>query len=53
MVEELTKDEIKKLRRTVRKFLDDKSKSDKEKVEILFLLVAVVGLFWTGIVSFE
>ena len=36
MVEELTKDEIKKIRRTARKFLDDKSKTDEEKVEILF-----------------
>ncbi len=36
MVEELTKDEIKKLRRTARKFLDDKSKNDEEKIEILF-----------------
>ena len=36
MVEELTKDEIKKLRRTARKFLDDKSKTDEEKIEILF-----------------
>ena len=36
MVQELTNDEIKKLRRTARKFLNDKSKSDKEKVEILF-----------------
>ncbi|WP_305513132.1 hypothetical protein [Methanobrevibacter sp. V14] len=44
MVEELTKDEIKKLRRTVRKFLDDKSKSDKEKVEILFF---IGGSCWT------
>ena len=32
----LTKDEIKKLRKTARKFLDDKSKSNKEKVNILF-----------------
>ena len=36
MVEELSKDEIKKLRRTARKFLEDKSISDKEKVDILF-----------------
>ena len=36
MVEELTKDEIKKLRRTARKFLDNKSKTDEEKIEILF-----------------
>lgn len=36
MVEELTKDEIKQLRRTARKFLDNKSKTDEEKVEILF-----------------
>ena len=31
MVEELSKDEIKKLRRTARKFLEDKSISDKKK----------------------
>ena len=36
MVEELSKEEIKKLRRTARKFLEDKSKSDEEKVDILF-----------------
>lgn len=36
MVQELTKDEIKKLRRTARNFLKDKSKSDEEKVNILF-----------------
>ena len=36
MVEKLSKDEIKKLRRTARKFLEDKSISDKEKVDILF-----------------
>lgn len=36
MVEELSKDEIKRLRRTARKFLEDKSISDKEKVDILF-----------------
>ena len=34
--DELTKEEIKKLRRTARKFMDDKSKTDKEKVDILF-----------------
>ena len=36
MVQELTKDEIKKLKKTARKFLDDESKSDEEKVDILF-----------------
>ena len=36
MVKELTKEEIKKLRQTARKFLDDKSKTDEEKIEILF-----------------
>ena len=36
LVLELTKDEFKKLRRSARKFLKDKSKSDKEKVDILF-----------------
>ena len=36
MVQKLTKDEIKKLRRTARKFLKDKSKTNKEKVNILF-----------------
>ena len=36
MVQELTKDEIKNLRKTARKFLNDKSKSDEEKVNILF-----------------
>ena len=36
MVEELTKNEIKKLRKTARKFLKDKTKTDKEKVDILF-----------------
>lgn len=36
MVEKLSKNEIKKLRRSARKFLNDKSKSDEEKVDILF-----------------
>ena len=36
MVKKLTKEEIKKLRRTARKFLNDKSKTDEEKVNILF-----------------
>ena len=36
IVEELTKDEIKRLRRTARKFLYDESKTDEEKVDILF-----------------
>lgn len=36
MVEKLSKDEIKKLRRTARKFLEDTSISDEEKVDILF-----------------
>lgn len=36
MVEKLSKDEIKKLRRTAQKFLEDESKSDEEKVDILF-----------------
>lgn len=36
MVQKLTKDEIKKLRRTARKFLNDKSKTNEEKVNILF-----------------
>ena len=36
MVEELSKDEIKQLRRTGRKFMNDNSKSDEEKVDILF-----------------
>ena len=36
MVEELSKNEIKCLRRTARKFLNDDSKSDEEKVDILF-----------------
>ena len=36
MVEELSKNEIKQLRRTARKFLMDKSLSDEEKVDILF-----------------
>ena len=36
MVQKLTKDEIKKLRRTARKFLNDKTKTDEEKVNILF-----------------
>lgn len=35
MVQKLTKEEIKKLRRTARKFLNDKSKTDEEKVNIL------------------
>ena len=39
-MQKLNKDEIKKLRKTVRKFLNDKSKSDEEKVNILFSLVA-------------
>lgn len=37
MVQELTKDEIKKLKKTSRKFLDDESKSDEEKIDILFI----------------
>jgi len=36
MVQKLTKNEIKKLKRTARKFLNDKSKTDEEKVNILF-----------------
>ena len=36
MVEKLSKNEIKKLRGSARKFLNDKSKSDEEKVDILF-----------------
>ena len=36
MVQKLTKKEIKKLRRTARKFLNDKSKTNEEKVNILF-----------------
>ena len=36
MVQKLTKDEIKKLRRTARKFLNDRSKTNEEKVNILF-----------------
>ena len=36
MVEELTKDEIKKLRKTAREFMEDETKTDKEKVDILF-----------------
>ena len=36
MVEELSKNEIKQLRRTARKFLMDNSLSDEEKVDILF-----------------
>ena len=36
MVQKLTKDEIKKLRRTARKFLNDKTKTGEEKVNILF-----------------
>ena len=53
MVEKLSKDEIKKFRRTARKFLNDKSKSDEEKVDILFLLVVFIGLFWTGVACFK
>ena len=34
-MEKLSKYEIKKLRRTAQKFLNDKSKSDEEKVDIL------------------
>ena len=36
MIEKLSKDEIKQLRRTTRKFLMDESVSDEEKVDILF-----------------
>ena len=36
MVEELSKNDIKQLRRTARKFLKDKTKSDEENVDILF-----------------
>ena len=39
MVEELSKNEIKQLRRTVRKFLKDKTKSDEENVDIFIPLV--------------
>lgn len=53
MVQELTKDEIKKLRKTARKFLDNESKSDEEKVDILFLLVAFARLFGLGVACFE
>ena len=53
MVEELSKNEIKKLRRTARKFLRDESKSDDEKVDILFLLVVFVRLFGSGVTCFE
>ena len=34
--EYISKKEIKQLRKTIRKFLEDKNRSDKEKIEILF-----------------
>ena len=49
MVQELTKDEIKKLRKTARKFLNDKSKSDEEKVNILFHWWRLLD--WSGQIS--
>ena len=36
MVKELSKKEMKHLRKSAKKFLDDKTKSDEEKIEILF-----------------
>ena len=36
MVKELSKKEIKQLRKTARRFLEDKNKTDEEKIEILF-----------------
>ena len=39
MVEELSKNDIKQLRRTARKFLKDKTKSDEENVDIFIPLV--------------
>ena len=49
MVQELTKDEIKNLRKTARKFLNDKSKSDEEKVDILFHWWRLLD--WSGQIS--
>ena len=49
LVQELTKDEIKNLRKTARKFLNDKSKSDEEKVNILFHWWRLLD--WTGQIS--
>ena len=45
MVQELTKNDIKQLKKTARKFLNDKSKSDEEKVNILF--------HWSGQISLD
>lgn len=42
MVEELTKNEIKKLKRTTRKFLEDKSKSNEEK----WIFYFIGGICW-------
>ena len=53
MVEKLSKYEIKNLRRTARKFLKDKSKTDEEKIDILFLFRVIVGLFRLGVACFE
>lgn len=49
MVQKLNKDEIKKLRKTARKFLNDKSKSDEEKVNILFHWWRLLD--WSGQIS--
>ena len=49
VVQELTKDEIKQLRKTARKFLNDKSKSDEEKVNILFHWWRLLD--WSGQIS--
>ena len=49
VVQELTKDEIKQLRKTARKFLNDKSKSDEDKVNILFHWWRLLD--WSGQIS--
>ena len=48
-MQKLNKDEINKLRKTARKFLNDKSKSDEEKVNILFHWWRLLD--WSGQIS--
>ena len=49
MVQELTKDEIKQLRKTARKFLNNKSESNEEKVNIIFHCWHLLD--WSGQIS--
>ena len=51
MVKELSKNEMKQLKKTARKFLEDKTRSDEEKIEILFSLERIIRLFRTSIIN--